>query len=317
MPNYNDFGLNRTTQAGYDLAALELTPNNGLSDGIAPAGRFIVAPYLPLIRYIEDKFEHVTIGSGKPLALDSNGSIVPAGLKLEAEAYAASLATNVETADANALLRYTSVDVAKGVKNAKGVAVVANEPVVKSFFTGTTQDIKVSFWVGVAQYNIFRHKGGDNINPATWHTINFNRQPVIAFLCDYHMQYPLVKDLNAIRTAPLQGIAGVVSTKTDIAPGSFLTYDRESNFVPCDDLYSFGTTPSAAVIGQVTAIRQYKDPDTNAVIGNHNMLDKVVAPNAATASVLNQVPNAQNEGMGTFITYSNGYGVVEFGLHFR
>lgn len=317
MPNYNDFGLNRPVQAGYDLAALELTPHNTLSDGIAPAGRFIVAHYLPAVRYNQAKFEYVVISSGKPVALDSKGFVVPAGLKLEAEAYATALATNVAAADAQALIRYSALDVAAGIKNAKNVLVSVNEPVVKSWFTGTTQDLKVSFYTGVAQGDVFKHKGGDNINPATISIANFNRQPNIGFLCDYHMQYPLIKDVATIRTAPLQGIAGVVSAQASIAPGSFLTYDRESNFVPTSDLYSFGTTPAAAIIGQVTAIRMYKDPSTGAVVGNHNFLDKVVAPNAATASVLNQVPNSQNDGMGTYITYSNGYGVVEFGLHFR
>jgi len=32
---------------------------------------------------------------------------------------------------------------------------------------------------------------------------------------------------------------------------------------------------------------------------------------------LNALPNSQNDGLGTFIIKSNGYPMVEFGLHFR
>lgn len=317
MPNYNEYGLNRTYNSGFQAPAQVLVPTNTLSEGVAPAGRFIVAPYLPLIRYNEEKYADVTISSGKPLAMDKAGQIVPAGYRLEVAAYATGLATDVATADAQALLRYTAYDVSKGVKNFKGLPVVAGEPVVKSWFTGTTADNAVSTYVGVAQYDIFRHAGGDNLTPSSIRDINYNIQPVISFLSDYHMQYPLVKDLATIRTAALAGIAGVVSAKANITFGTFITYDRESNFVPTSDLYTYGSTSPEYIVGQVTGIRIYKDENTNAVTGDHNGLNQVVAPNAATASVLNQVPNASNDGIGTFLTYSNGYGVVEFGIQTR
>lgn len=313
--NYNDYGLGRQPAPGFSIPQQTIIPTNTLSEGVSPAGRFIVAPYLPLLRENVLRLVDVVISSGKVLALDNKGQIVPAGLRFEAEAYAA--AGGNPAGDSQALVRYSATDVAKGVRNAKGDLVVANEPVVKSWFEGTTQTVFVSYFVGVGQYDIFRHAGGDNLNPAAIRNINHNPQPVIAFLADYHMQYPVVKDLATIRTAPLAGIAAVVSPLSEITFGTFITYDRESNFVPCDDLYGYGTSKPEAIVGQVTGLRVYKDPDTNAVIGNHNFLEKVVAPNAATANLLNQVPSSQNEGMGTYITYSNGYAVAEFGIQTR
>lgn len=317
MPNYNDYGLNRTANVGFSIPQQDFIPANTFSEGVAPAGRFIVAPYLPLLRFNVEKHVDVVISSGKVLAMDSKGQIVPAGLRLEAEAYATELTTSVAAADAAALVRYTAYDVSKGVRNFKGNLVVANEPVVKSWFTGSVQDNTVSTFVGVGQYDIFRHAGGDNLSPTALRDINMNVQPVISFLSDYHMQYPLVKDLATIRTSPLAGIAGVVSDKEDITFGTFITYDRESNFVPADDLYTYGTVSPEYIVGQVTGLRIYKDADTGDVVGNHNLLDRVVAPNPATASIMNQVPNVNNDGMGTFLTYSNGYGVVEFGIQTR
>lgn len=317
MPSYNSFGLDRTTNPGFSMPVQTYIPTNTLSEGVSPAGRFIVAPYLPTLRYNEEKHVDVVISSGKVLAMDSKGQIVPAGLRFEAEAYATALATDVATADAQALVRYSASDVSKGVRNFKGVLVQANEPVVKSFFTGTVQDNTISYFVGVGQYDIFRHAGGDNLTPTALRDINMNVQPVIAFLSDYHMQYPVVKDLATVRSAPLAGIAAVVSAKANITFGTFITYDRESNFVPCDDLYGYGTADKEAIVGQVTGLRVYKDPATDAVTGNHNWLDRVVAPNAATASVLNRVPSSENQGIGTFLEFSNGYAVAEFGIQTR
>lgn len=315
--NYNSFGLNRTQAQGFSIPQQTIVPTNTLSEGVSPAGRFIVAPYLTLLRENVLHLVDVVISSGKVLALDSKGQIVPAGLRFEAEAYATALATSVAAADAQAVVRYTATDVAKKVRNFKGELVVANEPVVKSFFTGTTQDNKISYFVGVAQYDVFRHAGGDNINPAGIRDINLNPQPVIAFLSDYHMQYPVVKDVETIRTASLAGIAAVVAEPSAITFGTFITYDRESNFVPCSDIHGYGTSKPEAIVGQVTGLRVYKDANTNTVVGDHNFLNKVVAPNAATANLLNQLPSSQNEGIGTYLTYSNGYAVAEFGIQTR
>ena len=122
------------------------------------------------------------------------------------------------------------------------------------------------------------------------------------------MQYPVVADVATVRAAALKGISAVVAKKADIQFGGFVTYDAESNFV-IDAAPSFANT-----IGQITGLRVYKDDTTGKVVGNHNLLDRVIAPNAATQSVLNQVANASNEGMGSFITYSGGWAVAEIGL---
>jgi hypothetical protein len=135
-------------------------------------------------------------------------------------------------------------------------------------------------------------------------------------VCDNHQQYPIVKDLATMRTAPLAGIAAMIGMPSDFGWGSFVTYDRESNFVPAAK-HGYGSANPASIVGQITGITVFKDPTTNAKVGNHNYLDKVVGPNQATANVLNQLPSSHNDGMGTFLTYSNGYGMVEFGVQTR
>lgn len=317
MVQFGNYGQFKPAKVGR-IEPLSHTPANTLSDGISPAGKFIVASYLPLVRYNQEELTYIVISSGKPVALDSNKGYVPAGYALEAAAYKTALATSVAAADAQAVIRYTQLDVANGIKNAKGVAVTAGEPVVKSFFTGTVQDITVSPWVGVNNEDSLRHAGGDNEDPTTLTHANFNPRPHTAFTTDYHMQYPVVKDIPTMQAAPYAGIAAMVASKGTYTFGSFVTYDRESNFVPAGDAADiYGISAAAAstyVVGQISGITYYKDETTGAVVGNHNLLDKVVAPNAATASVLNQIPNSLNDGMGPYITYSGGYAVVNFGL---
>lgn len=97
-----------------------------------------VAPYLPLQLFIEKHNEYYVVLQGKVVALDSMGFIVPAGYAIEQET-AEGLTNfgtgNVDFTSGNAdadFIRYSAADVANGVKNSRGVAVVLNEPVVYS-----------------------------------------------------------------------------------------------------------------------------------------------------------------------------------------
>lgn len=297
MKTFNELNQPRQNATGYEIPMAPMVPSNGLSDGIAPAGKFQVAKYLPTIRYNESKYTYVVIASGKPVAQDSTGAVVPAGLRLDLAAY--------KSDPASALVKYTERDVTAGVRNAKGELAKAGEAVVASF---EDAGITIGSHFGVAQYDCFVHAGGDGISPGLTTYINFNIQPVISIMADYHQQYPVVATVEELRAAALKGISAMVAKKADVKFGGFVTYDAESNFV-MDSKPSFETT-----VGQVTGLRVYKDDTTGKVVGTHNDLHRVVAPNAATASALNQVASVQNEGMGSFITYSNGWGVVEFNL---
>ncbi len=288
MANYNDLVNARPTKVGFQIPQAPMVPANGLNDGIATTG-LVVAPYLPLIRYNDDKFTHVVIGTGKPVALDSRGNVVPAGLRL----------------DTTGIVKYTQLDVDNGVRNAKGDLVTAGEAVTASF---ADAGIEVGPHIGVVPYDVFRHAGGDNINPTSLNYINFNPQPVITVLRDYHMQYPVVATAEKVRQAALKGISALIATESQIKFGGFVTYDAESNFV-IDDNPSF-----AGTVGQITGLQKFKDSTTEEVVGNHNLLNRVVAPNAATQSVLNQVANVSNDGMGSYITYSGGWAVAHIGL---
>ncbi len=129
-----------------------LTPNIEISEGIRPAEELIPASYLPLVRfdkYLEDYF---VISAGKVVALDSNGDVVPAGLKLQAEAYQAAWDAEGDLLGANRTAArlavdalgtastYAAIDLAQpningpGVNHAGGNAAATGDYVVEGFF---------------------------------------------------------------------------------------------------------------------------------------------------------------------------------------
>jgi hypothetical protein len=291
-----------------------ITPDNKLGKGDDSLGRFLVASYLPLQRFDDTKSEYVVISSNKPVAF-ANGVLVPAGYRLEAAAYANALVTSVAAADAQATIRYTALDVQAGILNAKGVAVTANEPVVKSFFTGTTQDIFVSYFVGIINYNGFRRAGGDGTNPAHYRQYNFSAQGSVSYSMDYHYEFPLVKDDATHATAPLVGVAAFIGT--NVKAGMFVTYDKHSNFIVTDVDYSYGTVAKEAVVGQISKVFVVKDINTGSVTAPINQLDRVITPANLSGKVLDELPGAGNDGITQKVSYANAYGLVQFGNQTR
>lgn len=286
----------RTAQAGFQIPVNDITPDNNHSPGLNVSG-FKPAPYLPLLhRFDEEKYTYLVMSSGIPVALDSKGGLVPAGLRLDLAAGAA------------AVVKYSQLDVQQGVLNAAGEPVTAGEAVVASF---AAAGLTVGAHIGVLFQNTVRHAGGDNVNPALIRNVNLNLQPSVTVVRDSHMQYPIVLDAGKSLATPMEGLAVVIGTITGIKPGDFITYDANSKFV-VDTAPSFVTT-----VGQVTGIRQYLDA-TGKVVNTHNDLQRVVAPkflpNAATQSVFDQVASKETEGMGSYITYSGGWGVAEISL---
>ena len=127
--------LQNTRYKRYDDRG-HITPNFEYSEGIRPAGSFMPAEYLPSVRFNVYFEEHVVLSGGKIVAFDSNGAIVPAGLREQAATAVGLLATALEgTAD---ITLYTQQDVDRGVLNSAGVLVKAGEAVVGSYFTEYT-----------------------------------------------------------------------------------------------------------------------------------------------------------------------------------
>ncbi len=284
-----------------------ITPNFEYSEGIRPAGQFMPAPYLPAIRFNEFFEDYFVLSGGKVVAFDSNGYVVPAGLRKEAAAYKTEYDTNGEaSADAAATIKYTAVDVTRGVKNAQDVLVVDGEPVVKALFDITTNPavaaplITISNPIGLSSYNYFAHPGGDGENPANYRIANYNLQNKVAFLTDYVVQVPVVADKATYDAAPFKGMGCLIGV--DVKPGYFVSYDIDSNFVPIG--YTIGSVDISEVIGQVIEV-DFDFPK--------DLLNQV-RTRYDNFGELEKMPGTATDGKPDTLTYSGGTGLVTINL---
>lgn len=173
-PNFPAGGYQAMHKGRNDLYGY-MTPNFEIKEGMR-FGQFYPASYLPIARYEAVFQDRIVIGAGKPVALDSIGGLVPAGLRLALEA-----------GDENGP-QYSSEDVAMGVKNAQGNLVAAGEYVVTSMLAA---GMSVGACMGVASYDVYMLSGSDPTNPATYKFHNYNRQTGVAVLTDYLLEFPV------------------------------------------------------------------------------------------------------------------------------
>lgn len=298
-----------------------ITPNFEYSEGTRPAGEFQVAPYLSAVRYNQYFEEHFVVSAGKAVAFDANGYLVPAGLKIDMDAYVTAFeASNTDVPTDKAAGRaacinlYTQTDVDRGVLNAKGVAAAVGEPVVEALLDITVSgtcpiETNISKPVGLASYNYWMNPGGNGVNPAQYGYSNFNLQGRVAFVCDYQVEFPLVEEADVPNT-PLVGMAVMAADADTVAPGMFVTYDARSNFVLSgdDSGYGYGTTTAVAdVLGQVMSVDLRTDRD----------LLSLVRSRYSNFGELEKMPGTATEGKSDTLTYSGGYGVVRINLQLR
>ena len=294
-----------------------ITPNFEFSEGQRPAGEFMPAPYLSAVRFNKFFEEVFVLSGGKPVSMDSNGNIVPAGLKKQMDAYKTEFDTNGEaSADALAgLSTYGTMDVHRGLYDAKSVVVTDGTPVVKALFdiasgAPLAADITISNPVGVSSYNYWAHPGGNGENPVDFNTYNFNLQNKVAFLCDYQIELPVVENKVTYDAAPFAGMGAMIATAAAIKPGMFVTFDADSNFVLTADEggYGYGTnTSTAEVLGQVlsTDLREVRD-----------LLDRVRSRHDDFGD-LEKMPGTASGGKSDTLLYSGGYGLVRINLQLR
>lgn len=291
---------------GPDDNTNHITPDNKLSEGIDSVQRHLPAPWLPLIRFDKELRTHIVISSQKPVAFanmpDGTSFLVPAG-------YALALETNDQT------IKYTKEDVKNGIKNAEGNPVTDGEAVVTSL---QAAGVKISPFCGIVNYNVFRHMGGDGVNPTFYNYRNHNPQPNVSYNMDYAYEYPMVKDYDEYAKAPLDGIAAFIGEKA--MAGQFITYDVNSNFVlTSEDDFEYGTIKPQFVIGQVSKVTKFFDPATGDATSNtYNRLNHVINPgHLPDTTGLNNLPGYNNKGIITKVSYANGYGTIAFGLQTR
>jgi len=151
------------------------TPNFEIMEGMR-FGQFHPAPYLPTIRLERQFQDWIVISAGKPVALDSNGWLVPAGFK------------KLLAMGAGHGPQYSQIDINFGIRNAEGNVPSVGDYVVNSMIAA---GLTVGHVAGVCSYDVYLLAGSDPSNPATFRFHNYKRQDGVAVLTDYLLEYPV------------------------------------------------------------------------------------------------------------------------------
>jgi hypothetical protein len=185
-----------------------ITPNNVVQPNVSvPAGEWKPAAWLPIVWTGEASKDSFVISSGKVVALDRQGRVVPAGYK--------KLFAGI-SAVGDTVITYASADVTAGVislatgatctAGAVTAATVATAlldrglvleseftPASTNYNAGTLADVKavldafVSAPVGVCAYDVYVWAGDA---PESLNQVNYQKQHLIQFFTDMQMQVP-------------------------------------------------------------------------------------------------------------------------------
>ncbi len=285
------------------------------------------APYLPLGLANERHDEHFVVLTGKVVALDSLGFLVPAGLALQVEA---AKAAGGNWDGGVVLTRYSAADIAAGVKNARGETPADGEPVVSALITdqafaglggaipAANNEITVGNHIGVASYSWMRASSdllsrSDLVPSSPADLRHMAWEPQLAsktVRTNYCLEYPVAANRNNVA---LDGQAIAIGSLTTLPLGARVTYDINSDIVPYAEpaqgaiAAADGDNPTAAEIATaLDASLKALDLARSRIVGQvikHNTrspssaLDKVRSRwEAAGFEELDKMPGSATEG---------------------
>lgn len=234
-----------------------IVPNVEFSEGERPAIEWKVAEWLP-VQFFDKHYENwFVIMPGKVVAVDADGRLCPAGLKIAAEllgsgdvvtytlndveAGVINVATGnpvtlAELTDAGSTRGYTKAEIdAAGFLGRTGVAFTVSNP------------------VGVAPYSYLQWAGGDGFNPAQYRKHNYNMQHQVAVLCDYVLELPLIP-----ASASAEALTFALSASTDDSANIFTSSGLDNLPVAANTIRTpvafAGTNAATLFLNQVDSL---------------------------------------------------------------
>jgi hypothetical protein len=201
-----------------------VTPNVEWSESHRPHFESTPASWLPVQRYEKEYECYKVISSGKIVALDREGKLVPAGLR---KAWKIANSANA--------LTYAAADVTqKTVDLTTGVAVTAAVTYTEAQVTAALKErglIRateramdfISKPIGFASYDYYEASGPDHYNPRTLKFHNFRPQALAAVTCDYVVTYPVLPAVATTETmnGDLANLAGSIDWESTRTGGWF------------------------------------------------------------------------------------------------
>lgn len=213
---FNQYSANHKT---WDHVG-NITPNVEYCEGHRPHGEYIPAAWLPVGRFDKYYEHYFVVSSGKAVAFDRQGRVVPAGLKVAFAVGSGDVLTYTTTDHDEGVIDLTT-GVTVGASGAGYTRAELTAALIGRGLLASTENAEdfISFPVGVAPYNFIKWAGGDGFNPAQYIQHNYNMQHRVGILCKYVIEVPVVPALQSACT-PSSG-TGIVSTAiADWTPGS-------------------------------------------------------------------------------------------------
>lgn len=278
------------------------------------------APYLPLGLANERHDEHFVVLTGKVVALDSLGFLVPAGLALQVEAAKVALAGAAAWNDGTVYTRYSAADIAAGVKNARGETPADGEPVVSALLTdavfaglagnvpAVNAEITIGDHIGVASYSWLRASSDllsrSDLVPSSPADLRYMAwEPQLAsktVRTNYCLEYPVAANRDNVA---LEGQAIAIGSLGTLALGTRVTYDINSDIVPEAGIADVGAAFSQDDLNAIVASLDLRRRRCVGQVIKHNSrvpssaLDKVRSKwEAAGFEELDKMPGSATNG---------------------
>jgi len=301
-----------------------ITPNNMVQPKVShPAGEWKPAAWLPVEWQGSASKDYFVISSGKVVAFDASGRIVPAGLAKKATTAAATVITyssldvSAKTEDirtgepllANATMAVTAEDFLKAFIERGWISEADVVPASGGgdAFSGTTGNkntdaaaymaLAIGAPIGVAAYDVYSWAGDA---PASMKYTNYQKQHLIQFITEAQMKMPQLAATSAFQ-ATIANTAWVVAThgnfpslantELTLTAANLRTlerYDRESDEV----LY----VPAAASVEGIFLGTQNCVPEINALTAANVATTLVVSGTQIEAAVVNRKNRIQDIG---------------------
>lgn len=213
---FNSVGQYTATHKTWDHVG-NLLPKVEHSEGIRPSIEWKVAEWLP-VQFFDKYYENwMVILTGKVLAMDNDGRIVPAGLKIAAELLGSGDVVTYTTNDVEAgtinVATGSPVTTAELIDSGSTRGYTAAEIAAAGFLGRSGVSLEISNPIGVAPYAMLQWCGGDGFNPTAYNKHNYNMQHQVAVLCDYVLELPLVPGATTSEgltfSAPVANVASL------------------------------------------------------------------------------------------------------------
>jgi hypothetical protein len=250
-----------------------VTPNVEKSESHRPYFESMPAVWLPVGRFEKEIESYFVISSGKVVAEDRQGFMVPAGLRKK---------WNVTTSAT--VLTYTATDAAENVIDLTTGVVVSGTPsytedqltlaLRSRGLIGHAERAMdfISKPVGIASYNYYKASGTDWYNPATLFQHEFRPQATVAITCDYVITLPVLPAVATAETMANDNTGGAATVLALMFDG---TNARTKGWFNATQLHAVTRFASEVAVGD----------NVVGYLTTNNPLAHVTPDSAITASV--------------------------------